>query len=605
MADLSAYTDEQLAAMAGVLTPAQINQQTADIFDPQPVQLQRNADLSGISNDELMRAAGINQAEPAQAVPQAPQAAAGTPETPSFLGEMGVNAKNALQSAKDLVSGNYEDIGRTLPTPKTQALGNKLFPEGSDGSFLGALGNLGNTSASDWSGALLEKLGNTPEGKALSVIGGLHPLYNAASTAVNRYVNPAIEKATGIAPDNLALLELAGGAAGFKKAGQVNDPLAGLAKSAAQKVMPTASDGIADTAALARKYDIPLSFDQISDSRAVKAAQKISQDLPLSGQAAFRDAQMKAFNQNILKTVGETGDRITPEVMDRAFKRVGGEFDSIGKGKTFAINTLDSDINNIRSVAETTATKDALSNFDSMVKEIRSDAGLGKQISGEKLNNWRVRVNERARKANNADTQELFHDLENAIVDTMTTNDPALKAQLATAKQQYKNLLAIEPLAQKAKGGNISPTELQGRVSKIYGRQYTRGKAGEIGDLARIGKELLSQLGGSDTQAKLAHIGLGAGIANPATALPTIAGLAANRGAQALLNRNQFIVDSAIKNAARKAATPANTSGLPALVGTLPAYAPQTVTDSYLAALAQAGNQTEKRKTIPARRGNN
>jgi hypothetical protein len=151
------------------------------------------------------------------------------PKETTFLGDMRANAENAVQSGRDLLSGNFEDIGRTVSTPKTTALTDKVFPKGYEGGFLAALDNARrNTSASDWSGALLEKFGNTPEGKALSVIGGLNPVYNAAGTAISRYVNPAIEEATGIHPDNLALLELAAAPLGLKNAKNVKDPTAQL-----------------------------------------------------------------------------------------------------------------------------------------------------------------------------------------------------------------------------------------------------------------------------------------------------------------------------------------------------------------------------------------
>lgn len=174
----------------------------------------------------------------------------------SFLGEMGQNAAHGIQSIKDLRSGNYEDFGRIIPSPKTQSLGEKLFPQGSDGSLVGALRNLGNTSASDWSGALLEKFGNSPEGKALAAIGGLHPVFNATGTAINRYVNPEIVERTGIHPDNLQLLELAAGTAALKSAPKINDPLAAIPskiKSGAQDVVrglnARAGEDLADIAA--------------------------------------------------------------------------------------------------------------------------------------------------------------------------------------------------------------------------------------------------------------------------------------------------------------------------------------------------------------------
>lgn len=135
------------------------------------------------------------------------------PESTSFLGGMWQNLKNAGQSASDLYSGNYEGINSTRSTPKTEALADKLFPQGTGGQGIAnAAGdfllNARNTSPSDWSGALLEKFGDTAEGKVLNVIGGIHPLYNAVGSAINQ-ANPVISKATGIAPENLQLAELA------------------------------------------------------------------------------------------------------------------------------------------------------------------------------------------------------------------------------------------------------------------------------------------------------------------------------------------------------------------------------------------------------------
>lgn len=161
----------------------------------------------------------------------------GPPQKPSFLGQMGANFANAGQAANDLFSGNYQDIGHTTPTPKTEALNDKMFPPGYQGGLMETLHNAGNNiSPNDVAGALNEKFGETPEGKALAVIGGAHPIFNAAGTAINNYVNPAIEKYTGIGPETLKLLELGlpaiGGAIKIARGGSFpEDPLMGATKN--------------------------------------------------------------------------------------------------------------------------------------------------------------------------------------------------------------------------------------------------------------------------------------------------------------------------------------------------------------------------------------
>jgi len=320
-------------------------------------------------------------------------------------------------------------------------------------------------------------------------------------------------------------------------------------KGTAKALTPKIDESLADVAQLAQKHDIPLSIDQITGSRAVKNIQKISQEVPFAGQEAFREKQMAGFNKALLKTVGVDGDRFTKPTMDRAFKTLGKKFDNLGAGKTYTFDdSFVRSLSEIKDEAADTFGKDAIDNFDSFVVKMLKDADNAGNISGEKLNKLRARANAAARKTNNPDTNTLLHDVENLIVDLMTSGDDAAIKEFGKTKQQYKNLIAIEPLAAKAKAGNISPTLLNQRVSRIYGRQHTRGKSGEIGELAQIGHELLPELGGSDTAQKLLYAGgavLGGGINAPITALT----LGLNRAGQALVNRNQAIVNRAIKGA--------------------------------------------------------
>lgn len=271
----------------------------------------------------------------------------------------------------------------------------------------------------------------------------------------------------------------------------------------------------------------------------------------MSGAGAFREQQLKQWNKNILKTVGQEADTFTPKVMDKAFSDVGAKFDKLGAGKKFDMTGFDSKVSQI--LQESPATEDAIQAFNRAVDRIKLNIDKNGNISGEKLGQLRSSINAMARKANNFDVKELLIDLENSLIDSLTAGDDVAKGLLSEAKQQYKNLLAIEPLAAKAKGGNISPTQLANRVSKIYGREYVRGRAGEIGDLARIGNELLGELGGSDTtQKSLMALGAGNLVANPATSLQTSALLAGNRATQKLLLQNQRLMDNMLRKAGRQ-----------------------------------------------------
>lgn len=324
------------------------------------------------------------------------------------------------------------------------------------------------------------------------------------------------------------------------------------AKAVGRAVTPNIDEGMKEVANLAVKHNIPLSFDELSTSPVIKNYQKISQELPFSGQDKFRSEQLKAFNKALLKTVGSDGDRITKNALNDAFKKVGKEFDDLGNGKTFNFSPeFGQKVESI--LDDTTATQEAIGHFRREVKNLYYNADKNGNISGETLNRLRSRINNLSRKARNEDTADLLHDLEMTIVDHMVGEDPVAKEAFSATKRKYKNLIAIEPLAIKGKGGNINPTLLNQRVSKVYGRSHSIGEAGDIGELAQIGHELMPIPGGSDTALKEAYLksaatAIGTAGTSAVVGIPTVAGgLAANRLIQSGLNRNQSLILKALK----------------------------------------------------------
>lgn len=334
-------------------------------------------------------------------------------------------------------------------------------------------------------------------------------------------------------------------------------PVAGAALGAGAALLtPKIDDGLVSVGKLAQKYKIPLSLPSLTSSEPVKNFQKLSQSIPFSGEQKFRTKQMEAFNRALTKSFGYESPKITPEVMDTAFKKVGAEFDNLGKGKIFDTAPFGQSIDDV--LADSTVyTQDALAAFSKEVDNVKANFLPDGTISGERLGKIRTRLNRLARKTNDSDKAELFKSLENSVIDLMTAGDDVAKAALSDAKRKYKNLLVVEPLSNKAVGGDINPTLLANRAEKIYGRAYTTGNAGELGDLARIGKELLAREGGSDTTPKLLQAGLGGtaltAIANPSIGVPAlgIAGAAAatNRGIQSGILRNQYLINRAINKA--------------------------------------------------------
>jgi hypothetical protein len=333
-------------------------------------------------------------------------------------------------------------------------------------------------------------------------------------------------------------------------------------KAGVKAITPTVDEGIKEVGRLAQKYNIPLSIDQITNSKAIKTAQKASQELPFSGQSGFRDKQVAAWNRAVTKTLGEESDRITPEFIDRRFSALGKQFNNLGAGETYSPSALTSKVNSIvQDAIDAGASKEATDGFRSFVKrEINGNLNPDGTIKGETLNKIRAKANETARNSNNFDSKTLYHNFESEIIDNLLP-DTLAKKEFSQLKGQYKNLLAIEPLLKSEKGGIISPTLLSNRMGAVFGRQYYRGKAGELGELARIGKQLLPELGGSDTFQKGLFAGsVLTGAANPATIPLMVSGVAANRAAQSGINRNQYIIKKLLGSATKKTPPIAPTS---------------------------------------------
>lgn len=134
------------------------------------------------------------------------------PEEKGFGRMAAENFVGGLQSAKDLVTGNFQRVGGYKPTPKTESLADKLFPAG----YEGGLPNFDNASRADYAGSILEKFGESGPGKAVGVIGGVVPSFNLIGTAIQKYVNPNIEKATGLSQDEVVLAEMLAAPLGLK-----------------------------------------------------------------------------------------------------------------------------------------------------------------------------------------------------------------------------------------------------------------------------------------------------------------------------------------------------------------------------------------------------
>lgn len=361
-----------------------------------------------------------------------------------------------------------------------------------------------------------------------TALGALEGSKQAVGSNDNRLTNAAIGGATG------GLVQ--GGAEGVKQAGKA--------------VIPKIGTEAATLAQRAQDLGIPLSVSQIAPGKIRTTAQKVSQAIPLSGVQKFEESQTTAWNKALASTLGESADNLGPETIKNFLNRTSTGFDNVLKGKSVqigddALNAFD----NIVSDADLTLTKDLSDVVAKNVKKLKKDIGQG-QLSGEKLASFRSELVKRIPNAQGDTKSYLTNIVDEIDAIAQKSLGPDAAQQLSGLRRQWRNYKTVEPLLEKSSDGIINPTQLQQRVAASPYIKSSRSSVGDddLVDLARIGKQFLAKLGGSDTfeKSSLAAGGVTTAL-NPVLGAKLLAGVGLNRAFQKLYNQSPDIVEKTIQ----------------------------------------------------------
>lgn len=229
------------------------------------------------------------------------------------------------------------------------------------------------------------------------------------------------------------------------------------------------------------------------------------------------DLQDEQFTQAALRAIGEDAPRATPDVMRQASARIGGEFDAVLGGTRLAPSSAEAQraaqaIDTYNELAPAATATPLIAN---VADRISDAAQRGQPIDAETARAWRTRLGRAMAGANDDATRTAAGDLIE-IVDDMT--DTALQAagrpddvaRLATARQQYRDFLALERAAagagENTAAGILSPARIRSAVAGQGRRSYTQGKRGELGELARAGATVLGRPNSSGTAENLGTV---------------------------------------------------------------------------------------------------
>lgn len=264
---------------------------------------------------------------------------------------------------------------------------------------------------------------------------------------------------------------------------------------------------------------------------------------------------MEDFTAAALQTIGTNARRATPDVLEEATKRIGGVFDDVVRGVDVMpapanISRINQAVDTFREMAPK---ETAAPIFRNIQRALVRAYDKSEPIPASNVSSWRSTLS-KLTTSNDTATREAAKEALEAVDDVINTSlsaagRPAAVQQLSQARNQYRNLLAIERAAQRSETGILSPAQLRTALLQQGRRRYTQG-GGDLGPLTRAGNEVLDTLPQSGTQPRLSAqqlaantgTGTGAGLFSYAMgADPVTAGSIGLAATAAPIVRNRFL----------------------------------------------------------------
>ena len=264
----------------------------------------------------------------------------------------------------------------------------------------------------------------------------------------------------------------------------------------------------AAAAKVLEREGVPLSAGQRTGNRAVRYAES-----EIGGDAAEElfDAQAEAFTKAAMSRAGENASRATPDVMDKAFTRIGQEFDTLSaRNALIPDQKVAADLTNIAvDYASTVAPGMRAPIIEKTVNDVMQLL-QGGRMDGTVYKTLRSSLDRFARGTTQPEAKMAARDLIAALDTGMERSilrfNPSDAGRWSKVRREYRNILVLEQSlagsGQAADAGIITPARLrQATVSKQGKRNYVRGD-GDFAELARAGGTMLRDMPDSGTASR-------------------------------------------------------------------------------------------------------
>lgn len=312
---------------------------------------------------------------------------------------------------------------------------------------------------------------------------------------------------------------LGSGLAGQATAGTAYEPVARLLAAIAGggvggatagarpglSMMPQDAERAAQVASL-RAAGIEPTAGQITGSEALRRTENIMPSIPL-GPRGTNERILDQLGTAALRTAGVDAPRATSEVMQNAADRLGAVYERVGSRNNMQLDpTLQNDLlNTVSNYAENVAPPHVPVVENTMNQAAALAGKQGGQLTGQQYLTIRSQLRQSARNANDPTTKDTLNDMASHFDDAMerSITNPEDQGALATANQQYRNLMVLERAAsmggEQGARGVITPETLASAVKSVQGRRaFVRG-TGDLADLARNAQAVLSKTNSSGT----------------------------------------------------------------------------------------------------------
>ncbi|OQP87578.1 hypothetical protein BTR14_03135 [Rhizobium rhizosphaerae] len=312
-----------------------------------------------------------------------------------------------------------------------------------------------------------------------------------------------------------------GGTGGLLIGGAIPLAMSGAGSAARKVISPFLTNAQREAAvqALARE-GVDVTAGQRTGSNGLRYAES---EIGGKRAADVMERQGEQYTAAALRRTGTNASRATPEVVDDAFRRIGGQFDSLAsRNQILPDAKLAQDLGGVwQDYASLVPESQRAPVVLDMINDIGQQLGKG-PLQGDAYQAARSRLDKMARSsARDPQLQDALYGLRNSLDDAMERSlaqvNPDDLGAWREVRNQYRNMLTIERAAtgagENAAQGLISPQALRNATVNTQGRRnYARGN-GDFAELARSGAAVLQPMPNSGTAGRLNAQSLGTGLA--------------------------------------------------------------------------------------------